>query len=120
VSARLWLPPVLWAAFILMLTSIPGARIPHVSIEGIDKVVHLICYGVLALLAFPAVAARNGARRAVVIVLLSTALFGALDEWHQQFIPERSMDLLDWFADTLGGFLGLMAALVLSRRTVRS
>jgi VanZ family protein len=120
VSRRLWLPPVLWAAFILVLTSIPGQRLPHVSIEGIDKVVHLFCYGVLALLSFPAVAARHGAARAAVTVLLSIALFGALDEWHQQFIPDRSMDLLDWLADTFGGFLGVMAALVLARRAARS
>jgi hypothetical protein len=29
-SAR-WLPPILWAALILFLTSIPGSRIPDLS-----------------------------------------------------------------------------------------
>ena len=37
--------------------------------------------------------------------------FGALDEWHQQFIPQRSMDLLDWAADTAGATIGVLLAL---------
>ena len=116
----LWLPPLLWAAFILVLTSIPGAHLPRIPIQGVDKVVHLSCYAVLARLTFPAVAASNGAVRAAVLVMVAIAVFGALDEWHQQFIPGRSMDLFDWFADSLGGSLGLMAALVRGRRPARS
>jgi len=119
-TLRPWLPPIAWAAFILVLTSIPGAHIPRVPIQGIDKVVHLFCYGVLAFLTYPPLAQASGAVRAAILVMLAIAIFGALDEWHQQFIPGRTMDLYDWFADTLGAFLGLIAAIVIPRRAVHS
>ena len=40
--------------------------------------------------------------------MLAIAAFGAVDEWHQQFIPRRSMSLHDWFADSAGALLGTM------------
>lgn len=30
------------------------------------------------------------------------SLYGATDEVHQYFVPERSSDVLDWIADTVG------------------
>ena len=42
------------------------------------------------------------------------ALLGAVDEFHQQWIPGRSMEFLDWAADfaggTAGGFCSAVAA----------
>ena len=117
---RRWIPPLLWATFILVLTSIPGARLPRVGVEGLDKVVHFICYGVLAILALPAVSGGGRRLRGAAVVLVTIAIFAALDEWHQQFIPGRTMDLADWYADTFGALLGLTGALVLRRRRVTS
>ena len=119
-NIRPWVPAILWAGFILVLTSIPGARLPHLPVQGIDKIVHLTCYGVLAYLTFPALSQTTGGMRAAILVMLTISVFGALDEWHQQFIPGRTMDLYDWYADTLGGFLGLLAAIVIRRGSIRS
>jgi VanZ family protein len=47
--------------------------------------------------------------------MLGIALFGALDEWHQQFIPGRSMDLFDWLADFSGATIGTLTAAVAPR-----
>jgi VanZ family protein len=52
----------------------------------------------------------------VLLALLCISVFGALDEWHQQFIPQRSMDLLDWAADITGATAGIVLALTLGRR----
>ena len=115
-SVRQWGPPVLWAAFILLLTSIPGSDLPHVSFlsfHSSDKVVHGTMYGIFAWLATRSLV-RSGRplRQAVLIVLLGIALFAALDEWHQQFIPGRSMDVFDWLADISGATIGTLAAVM--------
>ena len=117
-TSRRWLPPILWAAFILILTSIPGSHIPVLPIRNFDKVVHLTIYGVLGWLT--ARAWMNGSRALAVAMLAIAAisLFGAMDEWHQQFIPQRSMDILDWAADTTGATAGIVLALVRARRRV--
>jgi VanZ family protein len=118
VSSPRWLPPLLWAAFILILTSIPGSHIPASPFRNFDKVVHLTIYGVLGWLA--ARAWVNGARgtAAALVALAFVSCFGAFDEWHQQYIPQRSMDLLDWAADTAGAAIGVVVALASGRSRV--
>ena len=39
------------------------------------------------------------------------ALYGAADEIHQRFVPNRSCDVLDWLADTLGASLVFLTCL---------
>lgn len=117
-SSRRWLPPLLWAALILILTSIPGSHIPVLPFPYFDKVVHLAIYGVLGWLT--ARAWTNGSRvsAALLAAILLVSCFGAVDEWHQQFIPQRSMDLLDWAADTTGAALGALLAIASELRQV--
>jgi VanZ family protein len=116
VSVRQWGPPVLWAAFILLLTSIPGSDLPHVGFLNFhesDKIVHSTMYGIFAWLATRSlVRAGRPLRQAVLVVLLGIALFAALDEWHQLFIPGRSMDVFDWLADISGAAIGTLAAVM--------
>ena len=105
-----WIPPALWAGVIATLTSWPSP--PQVAApEGSDKLVHAVLYGVLAVLAIRAVhgGRASRARWAVSLrVVLVIAVLAALDEWHQQFIPERSMDVLDWAADVSGAVVGAL------------
>jgi VanZ family protein len=54
--------------------------------------------------------------RGAVIGALALSLLGAVDEWHQQFIPNRRMDLRDWVADTAGAVTGLLLVTALARR----
>jgi VanZ family protein len=105
---------VLWGACILTLTSIPNPDLPLG--HHLDKVGHFFLYGVFGLLAMRAALQLEGAGRAALRVLLIVALFGAADEWHQQFIPGRSKDPADWLADTLGGTVGVAAAAARLRR----
>lgn len=119
-TARRWLPPTLWAAFTLVLTSIPGADIPVVPLHDVDKVVHLVLYGTLGFLAVRAVTPPRRPTRAAILVLVAIACFAALDEIHQRFIPGRSMELFDWVADTLGAAAGGGLALATARRGERA
>ncbi|MGQ0712955.1 MAG: VanZ family protein [Gemmatimonadaceae bacterium] len=106
-SARRWLPPVLWAALILVLTSIPSPPEAPGGIPHLDKVVHLLMYAGLGWLVGRALRTRRPI--ALAGALAAIAIFGGLDEWHQGFFT-RTPDLVDWVADVFGASLGLMAA----------
>jgi VanZ family protein len=101
-----------WLTLTIVLTSLPnpGCRldIPHQ-----DKIAHLSFYGVIGFLfALWRRESGDSASRAVVGALLFVAAFGAFDEIHQRFIPGRSMDILDWTADTAGGVAGGTTAII--------
>jgi VanZ family protein len=111
------LPPILWAALILVLTSIPTPDVGNVGFPGADKLVHGALYLVLGWLVAIASAPPGTARRRIGIILAGLALFAAFDEAHQLWISGRSAELLDWGADILGASLGVVAAqLAFSRR----
>jgi VanZ family protein len=39
--------------------------------------------------------------------LVAASLFGITDEWHQSWVPGRSVEPEDWVADTLGAALAV-------------
>lgn len=106
-SGRRWLPPVLWAALILVLTSMPAPADVAVGIPHGDKIVHFFLYAVEGWLVARALRTRRAG--ALAAALLAIAAFGALDEWHQQFFV-RTPDLLDWVTDMIGASVGIVAA----------
>ena len=46
--------------------------------------------------------------------------YGASDEWHQSFVPGRSVDVADWIADAIGVVVGVLFYHWLRRRAWRS
>jgi VanZ family protein len=106
-----WLVPVGVMACILAGTSWPHPpSMPHES----DKVIHFTSYATLA--ASVGWAARTRQFRRILGWVAVVSFLGAADEWHQQFIPSRSMDLRDWMADTAGAVTGLSLVTALARR----
>jgi VanZ family protein len=112
VSARRWLPPALWAALILVLTSIPSPPDAPGGIPHLDKVVHFVLYAGLAWLVTRALRTRTTKVLAFVVVAIS--MFAAVDEWHQQFFA-RDPGVPDWIADVLGASAGVLVALRVRR-----
>lgn len=110
---RRWAPSALWSALILTATSIPGSMFRAAPVvRGADKVVHALLYGTLAWFLSRATRGEpDGWTTRFTWILAGIALFAAADEWHQQFIPGRSMDIADWAADVAGA----AAALLISR-----
>lgn len=97
-ALRAWGPPLAWAAVIFWASSrgSTGVSLTH----GLDKVAHFCVYTLLGALL----------RRAWVSPLGVVALgwaYAASDEIHQSFVPGRSVELADWFADALGVLVGL-------------
>jgi len=109
----LWIPACAWMAVIFYASSVPGDEI---TIHVWDKLLHLGVYSVLGICFLLATA--NGRRSqvtvkaAVLAVLLATA-YGVTDEFHQNFTPERTPDVMDVLADTLGATVGVTAIGVL-------
>jgi VanZ family protein len=66
-----------------------------------DKFAHLLEF---ALLGFLATRATGSVRAGFVLA----AIWGAIDEIHQAFVPLRSSGLDDWLADLIGAFTGAM------------
>lgn len=79
-----------------------------------DKLIHFLAYATLGCSVAWAAQARSG--RHLAQLGLAVAALGALDEWHQQFIPARAMDVRDWVADTAGAVSGLFLVTALTRR----
>jgi VanZ family protein len=100
-------------ALIFFASSVPGDELPH---PFWDKLVHFSVYAVLGVLFLIPLAEAHLSqvtmRNAGIAVLLST-LYGAFDEVHQAFTPERTPDVRDLFADALGASLGAVAILLL-------
>jgi len=106
-----WTPPILWAAGIFGLSSISLPPKPPL-LPGLDKIAHAGLYAILAYLLFRALFQERGLLpwRAAAWAFLLTALYGVTDEFHQQFTPNRSVDVVDWMADALGALSAFVTA----------
>jgi VanZ family protein len=95
----------------------PSDLVPR-QVSTFDKAAHFSMYAVLAGLLTLHLTEITSRWRAVLIAIVIVSAFGAIDEWHQRFIPGRSTELADWRADSLGAVTGaLVAAFVIRRRT---
>ena len=94
----------------LTVTMLWPLEAPPPTPEGIDKLVHFMAFVALA---FPL--ARTG-RFGVIPVLIAASAFGAIIELIQPSF-NRSAELSDWVADTLGVLIGI--GLGLAYRRVR-
>jgi VanZ family protein len=84
---------------------------PEVSIPGdlSDKQWHSLAYTLLGVLMVRALAGGLGMRvtlRAALLGVLFTTLYGASDEFHQMYVPGRSAEVFDLYADAIGGVTG--------------
>ncbi len=80
---------------------------------GLDKLVHATLFGVQAALI---ARAMPGDRRRLWLAVIAAMVFGAITEFEQHFIPSRSMELDDFFADSVGAFIGASLSAVWARR----
>ena len=106
-----WLAPLSVMLVILAATSWPHP--PHLPGQS-DKVFHFSGYALLGVAMGWAARAPN--MRHALKWIAAVSLLGAADEWHQQFIPSRSMDVHDWMADTAGAVAGLSLVTAITRR----
>ena len=81
--------------------------LPAVTAHVWDKILHTAEYAGLGALVFRALVGEGmGWRPAALLTLAIVSGYGATDEWHQSYVPLRSADIRDWFADTFGAAAG--------------
>jgi len=102
---RYALPPLLFAGLIFFLSS--RSSLPAPAVSGFDKLAHLCEYGAFGLLLARGLGGYGMTTRiAVALAAVVASAYGVSDELHQSFVPGRSVEVLDWLADTIGGALG--------------
>jgi len=99
---------VVTMGMIFYLSHQPGDLIQLPQVVGLDKAAHALAYGILAATFLyglqPFIHDANRTVFAILIVLFCL-LFGIGDEFHQSFIPGRSVSGWDVVADGVGGLL---------------
>ncbi len=100
----------LWMIVLFFLSSIPEEELPEVGFDYFDKLVHLLIYLVLGVLAGYRFGnnvedtKQTGWRTAFMLGVL----YAVFDEIHQLFVPGRMFDIWDIFFDVLGVFAGIL------------
>tara|TARA_Y100000385_G_C12923847_1_gene563753 strand:+ start:492 stop:869 length:378 start_codon:yes stop_codon:yes gene_type:complete len=101
---------IVWTVVIAILHAIPGSDFPEVSFFDffqIDKLIHAFIFmiGVYLYAVAMLEQQKSGFLRYIVVGFIA---YGLLLEVLQGLVfIERSADVLDWLADTIGVFLGL-------------
>ncbi len=105
-----WLPALAVMAVIFVLSSQSGLRVSEdASVERpIRASAHFFTYALLAgLLLFALARGGRPGWRHVVVAFALAVLYGASDELHQSFVPDRAGRVDDLIVDTLGALVGL-------------
>jgi hypothetical protein len=68
-----------------------------------DKLAHVISFGLIG--AAFGLASGTGGWRRTVWCIAGAVIGGALDEWHQAYLPGRNASWMDLLADAAGGAL---------------
>ncbi len=100
---------VAYMLVILSVSSIPGQDIPKTWLLSWDKLIHLVEYfilGILAMKSMNTISSRN-----LKIVIPFGILFSVLDEYLQSFISGRFSSGWDVLADTIGVIIGALLVL---------
>lgn len=120
---RYQFPALLWAGFIFWISSVPYHRLPKIAHMVNDKIIHAGTFFVLGLLIYRAFAPLGAPKlfrwQRLVISVITVVIYGFFDEFHQAFVPGRSVDIRDASADAVGGLLAAVVIYALTRRDRR-
>lgn len=116
-TTKWWVIAFVWCVLIALATR--SAHLTGASTEGmlenplfdssilnyfLRKLTHIIAFGMLAVLYM--IALRDRKYKYILAWFLAT-FYGAIDEWHQSFIPERSALVSDVLFDSFGALIAL-------------
>jgi len=107
--------PLAFMGFIFLLSSIPGGEknVFGYSFQlnpQLGNFLHVPVYCALATFWLITLEAwQVPPRKGLLLAVVYAALFGALDEVHQYFVPERFMSLMDVLSNLLGALIAALA-----------
>ena len=112
-----WTAVVVWMGLIFFLSS--QSQLPHVIPAGLPQIQdvagHFTVYAVLGVLLWWALRGA-GVRHPFFWALAVAVLYGASDEFHQSFVPNRNPDIFDVATDFVGAATALLVVRWLSAR----
>ena len=116
---------IFWAAFILLLMSLPGKDLPDFDIWAInieDKLGHIAVFGLLSCLMVWGLVRRMNSvnRKSFWCIFLLVTLYGAATEILQGVaFPTRFASVSDFIADAIGAGLGIVFAIIILHKLRR-
>lgn len=103
---RSWLWPILLAATIFTLSGATQIATPDIGLQfSKDKIAHFLIFGLLATSIIRTPRLRKLGWKGAAIAAIITITYGGLDELRQSLTPNRSVELADWIADSLGAIV---------------
>ena len=106
---RRWAPTVLYIVMIMVMAARPAPKLPH--LKHVDKYLHALAYGILAVLSFRSFSG-TGFGHVAVLTLSMGILVGLADEGIQLLSRMRTASLYDLLADVIGVSVGILASMV--------
>ena len=116
--SKAWLPAIICAIVIFILTSLPRTKIyndTEKKIPGEDKTEHVLVYAPLGFLTLRAGFKQFKKDMGFIVSLLSTFAYSGLDELHQLIIPGRYCRFDDFLANILGLCIGFFLLSAMKR-----
>lgn len=97
---------IAWLLTIFIQSSFPAVSLPESEYISVDKIVHMGVYGLLTFLCYISLVhleKRNlFSEKPLLWSAVICIIYGASDEIHQSFVPNRSSEFQDWAADIIG------------------
>ncbi len=97
---------------IFCLSHQQGQSLTFPELENLDKLFHIVFYGILGLTTHwvsPAQWHRSKPILVVLVVVTVGLFYGVFDEYHQSFVPGRDSSVGDICADVTGSILACLA-----------
>jgi len=104
----------LWFLLILLVSVMPVSG-PKADLPA-DKIAHFVMYGLTSIFVFRIIANKTTGKRAFYLSVAIAALYGAVMEVVQYFLPYRSFSFGDMAANTFGAFLACILYMKWRRR----
>ncbi len=107
----------LYYGVLTAVSHIPGKTISTIAPDIWDKALHFGAYLILGIFVAGGLSRLVGRERNSVLLALTASLIlvlGAIDEYHQSFVPGRQMSAADALADVVGGAFGAFLVLYYS------
>lgn len=105
----------LYCTLVIYVSSMSPGDLPDTGVEGSDKILHLIEYAIMGILAWGAFGKRGAGYPWGLLAFC--VCFGIADEcWQDWLGTGRSPDVWDAAADAAGAFTGLTLSIVFWKR----
>lgn len=114
-----WFPFALISGLIFFLSNQSNLPLPELpTFPYVDKVAHLAVFSALGAAAANGIYATRGQwnYQTWIISIIICTLYGASDEFHQYFVPNREVSLGDLTADAIGSIIGVSFWLLILRK----